>query len=1103
MNEMNEEPLALNYPKDLPICEHRAEILALVRAHPVVIVCGDTGSGKTTQLPKMMMELGRGVGGRRIACTQPRRLAAVTVAERVAAELKTPLGGVIGYQHRYARELSDVTRVKFMTDGVLLAETRADPLLRAYDTIIVDEAHERSLNVDFLLGILKRILTKRRDLKVIVSSATLDTEKFSAFFGGAPAILVPGRLFPIETVYRPPPDGEEIDLPRDISAALQTLPPDDDTLVFLPGERDIRETADHLSRSPFHRGDDIIPLLASLPASEQKRAFSPSPKRRIILATNVAETSVTIPGIRAVIDSGLARISRYIHRTQVQRLQIEPISQASARQRAGRCGRVGPGTCIRLYSEEDFHARDAFTPPEVLRASLAGVILAMLDLRLGAIENFPFIDPPKPTMIREGLRELLELGAIHHDANGEVALTRAGRNLARIPVEPRLARMMLTASRLATLPSMIPVVAAMSCDDPRRRPVDEREKADLAHAPFRVAGSDFLGILKLWKWWDEQAKTLSQSALRKLATKTYLSFPKMREWRDLARQLTELARRLKLDVTNDNGGADALHRALMSGLLARLGKLDPEKLDYRGAHGIRFDIHPGSVLGKRGGRAAREKPEWIVAGELVDTARLFARTAAKIDPAWIEDLAGDLCRHSYRDPMWDKEHGFVRATEQVTLYGLIIVPARRRDFSRIDPAFSRKLFLLHALVLGEFPNPQPPDVRANNQLLSELRKRAEQTRAPELFDTDRLTAHFNEVVPPEIVSAGDLRKWLFAADAASRARFRLYRRAWLTEASSSSAAFPEIIRLGSARLALSYRHTPDDPETDGITCTVTKSDATALRLWRHDWLVPGALPWKVNYLLNVLPSSLRRVLSPLADTATMILPLLQEGTSSLEAELRLRIRERFGIKIPSEAWENVRLPPHLRVRFRIRDEKSGKILGASRDLETALREAGIAPPKPAVKEEAPLSKELVRKGKEFETIIRELLWKAESLPEDIYDDIETQIAHLTYDGYLRTVSPERLSRYPKYLEAIKLRIDRARVSPSSDRSKMERFAPFWEQYQDALATKTVKIVNRAALADYRWLLEEYRISLFAQELKTLVPVSPKRLEIKWLEATEE
>ena len=560
--------IELNYQEELPICEHREEILALLEKNDVVIVCGDTGSGKTTQLPKMAMELGRGKNGRRIACTQPRRLAAVTVAERVAEELKSPVGGIIGYQHRFGRKVSDLTRVKFMTDGVLLAETRSDPLLRAYDTIIVDEAHERSLNVDFLLGILKRILEKRRDLKVIVSSATLDTERFSQFFGGAPTLSVPGRLFPIEIQYREPPDGEEADLPREISAAIRTLPPNDDVLVFLPGERDIRETADYLQRSQFHRDDETIPLLASLPAAEQQRAFRLSEKRRVILATNVAETSVTIPGIRAVVDSGLARISRYVHRTQVQRLQIEPVSQASARQRAGRCGRLGPGTCIRLYSEKDFESREAYTPPEVLRSSLAGVILTMLDLRLGSIETFPFIDPPRPTMIREGLRELLELGAIRHDADHDIALTAIGHKLARIPVEPRLARMLLAASQFATLPSALPIVAAMSCDDPKRRPVDEKEKADQAHAQFRVTGSDFLGTLKLWKWWDEKSKELSQTQLRKLAPKTYLSYPKMREWRDLVRQLTDLSKRLGLDIESDNGGPDALHRALLTGLTA-------------------------------------------------------------------------------------------------------------------------------------------------------------------------------------------------------------------------------------------------------------------------------------------------------------------------------------------------------------------------------------------------------------------------------------------------------------------------------------------------------------------------------------------------------
>ena len=1214
-NEPNDGEIALNYPEELPISAHRAEIMARLRESQIVVVCGDTGSGKTTQLPKMAMELGFGKDGRRIACTQPRRLAAVTVAERVAAELKSRVGGIVGYQHRFARAVSDDTRIKFMTDGVLLAETRADPLLRQYDAIIIDEAHERSLNVDFLLGILKRILERRRDLKVVVSSATLDTEKFSAFFGGAPTVTVPGRLFPIEMVYAPPEDGEDLDLPRDVSAAVRALPAADDILVFLPGERDIRETADHMARSPFHKGDDVIPLLASLPASEQQRAFRPSQRRRVILATNVAETSVTIPGIRAVIDSGLARISRYVHRTQVQRLQVEPVSQASARQRAGRCGRVGPGVCVRLYSEDDFSSRDAYTPPEVLRSSLAGVILSMLDLRLGAIESFPFIDPPKPAMIHEGLRELLELGAICRDTkSGEVALTKSGRQLARIPVEPRLARMMLAASRLATLPSAIPVVAAMSCDDPRRRPVDERERADQAHAQFRVEGSDFLGTLKLWRWWEDQSAALSQSALRRLAQKTYLSYPKMREWRDLVRQLTDLAKRLKLDVENDNGGPDALHRALMTGLLTRIGHFDTEERDYRGAHGIRFALHPGSVLARK-----KASADWIMAGELVDTSRLFARNAAAIDPAWIEDAAEPILKHSYRDARWEAESGFVRATEQVTLYGLVIIPSRRRDFSRIDPATSRRLFVLHALVLGEFRNP-PREVRSNMSIIDELRKRAERNRRPEMFDAARLEAHFEGSVPSDIVTAGDLGKWLYGATPEEKRRFLLDRREWLTATGASSSAFPETIRLGNAKLSLSYRHVPDDPETDGITCTVRKSDATVLRLWRHDWLVPGALPEKVNCLLGALPSALRRVVSPISDTVAVLMPLLKPGDEALTDAIRRVLWEHNGIRIPADAWDNVKLPPHLRVRFRIKDDSGSKTLAVSRDLETALREAGVSDQRggasaavredttkhaewdfgplaasvegssagwrmtsyPALRDEgdgvtirlykdsgaaaasheagvtrlmylhlagagglrsraaatddalwaaireaavrglppirtaadfavrlrekrgeiAALKAKLGAEAKAVDREVKEIMWAAEALAADIYDDIETQIAWLTYDGWVRTVPMASLARYPAYLKALRTRIARAKVSPSSDRAKMARFAPFWEQYREAVVAKSVKVLNRVALSEYRWMLEEYRVSLFAQELGTAYPVSPKRLEIKWLEATE-
>lgn len=650
--------MRLVFPEELPISQHRIEIEKYMRDNQVIIVCGDTGSGKTTQLPKMALEIGRANGGRRIACTQPRRLAAVTVARRVAEEFGEEIGQTVGFKHRFDQKTSENTRIKFMTDGILLAETRRDPLLRSYDTIIVDEAHERSLNIDFLLGILKRILSKRKDLKVIVSSATLDANLFSKFFNDAPALAIPGRLFPIAMRYLPPKEGEEQDLARDVVRAVDSLPYEGDILVFLPGERDIRECAEALSGRSY-ADDEIIPLIATLPQAEQQKAFRLSDKRRIILSTNVAETSVTIPGIRYVVDSGLARLSRYIHRTQIQRLHIEPISQASANQRAGRCGRLGPGVCIRLYSEEDYLRREKYTAPEILRSSLAGVILTMLDLGLGDIAEFPFISPPDNGMIREGIRELTELGALTIDNDGLPRLSETGRRLAKMPVEPRIGRIVLAGDKEAALPLALPVAAFMACEDPRRRPVEEKAKADQAHAKFKSQASDFETILKMWNWWQAETKDLSQNKTRKLAAANYLSYTKMREWQEIVEQLTTFAKRLNLDLKGDKGGIEGLHRALLSGLLSRIGIFDTENRDYRGARGIRFLPFPGSALYKK-------PPQWIVAGELVDTSRLFARECAEINPEWLEPIAGSLCKHSYSHPEWDQQSGFVRASEQVT-----------------------------------------------------------------------------------------------------------------------------------------------------------------------------------------------------------------------------------------------------------------------------------------------------------------------------------------------------------------------------------------------------------------------------------------------------
>ena len=1233
-----EKPALFNYPESLPICRYRREILDLLSKNRVIVVSGETGSGKTTQLPKMAMELGCGENGLMIACTQPRRVAATSVAERVSRELGCAVGETAGYQHRFDRRLSESTRIKFMTDGILLAETLHDPLLKAYGAIIIDEAHERSLNIDFLLGIVKRISQRRSDLKVIISSATLDTEEFARFFGGAPVVSVPGRLYPVDTVYMPC-DGENgADLPRDVARAARTVDPADDILVFLPGERDIRETADRLKRDTDLRQSEIIPLYSSLPPGELMRAFRPAAARKIILATNVAETSLTIPGIKAVIDSGLARISRYVHRTHVQRLQIEPISKASARQRAGRSGRIAPGKCIRLYSEEDYLSREDFTPPEILRSSLAGVILTMLELRLGNIEEVPFIDPPKSAMIREGLRELLELGAIRRDAKGEeIRLTGIGRQLAKIPLEPRLSRMILAASQLATLPSALPVIAAMSCDDPRKRPMDEKEKADAAHARWKVRSSDFLGTLELWKWWESKSASSSATSMRRLATQSYLSYPKMREWRELVHRLKELSKRLGLDTENDNGGPDALHRALLVSLLGRIGKMDEETHEYKGAHGIRFAIHPSSALAKRGGGTG----EWIMAGELVDTSRLFARNAAFIDPLWIEPAAGNLCRRSYYAPEWDGKSGFARTKERVTLYGLVIADGRRRDLSRIDPPLARSMMILHALVLGECPAP-PEIVRRNAAVIADLKRLSERLREREIYDTDRLAAFFEKAIPPEVITLHDLKKWLHGAGDGELGAFRLDRAEWIGKVPASSGAFPETITVAGARLQLRYRHSPERPEEDGITCCIRKSDARALLLWRHDWLVPGALAEKVGAILNSLPSAIRRALPPVSETLAIVMPLLKDSSCRLSEAIERALESRFGIRVSSDAIEAIKLPEHLKIRFSIKDDESGRILASSRDLEKALKDAGAEESKsgsagtdegakhtvwdfgmieerPPVPADAPgkmsvrLFKGLHDEGdgvsvrffktregagashaagvarlmylelsrhspKAFRTknmsfaaqvhlknlgytperiagdlmlkairtaavdslpristaeefaeriqtkrseitarlfaltsLFREIieaasacaaLHDASGLPGDISDDIATQSAWLVFPGFAASVPYEKLEQYPRYFNAMKKRIERARIDRTKDRAKQARFEPYWLQYREYATSRSKDIKNRAAFAHYRWLLEEYRISLFAQEMKTLERVSPDVLSRLWLEAVK-
>lgn len=932
-------------PPELPITAHAEAILEALKQRQVVIVCGDTGSGKTTQLPKLAA-MARPEARGLIGVTQPRRLAAIAMARRLAEEMGTPLGALVGYQHRFESKLSPSTRFKLMTDGILLAETRHDPLFKRYSTIIVDEAHERSLNIDFLLGLLKRVLPRRPDLRVIISSATLDASRFSDFFDHAPVIDVPGRLFPIDTIWSAPEDEEDDDLPRRVANAVDLAGSDSgDILVFLPGERDIRETMAFLEGRRLPR-TEILPLLASLPPGEQARVFKSSPLRRIILATNVAETSVTIPGIRVVIDSGLARIKRYSPQRHVQTLRVEAISQASARQRMGRCGRVGPGTCIRLYSEEDYHRREAHTAPEIKRTALAGVILTMTDLRLGRIEDFPFLEPPAGAAIREGYRELLELGALQRVASEgdgrDWRLTPVGRTLATFPVEPRFARILIAADAECALADALTVVAAMACDEPLLRPIEKSAQADQQHARFRCANSDFNSRLKLWAWWNDTALGTSETQRRKRCKATFISYPKMREWANIRAQLEELCRDKRMHITERKGGEVGLHRALLCGLLSRIGHYDRETKDYRGAFAVRFTLFPGSGLAKA---AKKERPdegrprqprqkfnpdalpesrEWVLAGELVETSRLFGRTVACIDPRWIEPIAGPLCKVHRHSAFWDADKGFVRVHEDVTLFGLPIASGRLRDLSRLDPEAARRFFIADALCVPDAVRTPPKWLQENwrkqrllEQVLALQRNHRDALR-------DALLAFYEAHLPADVCNVPQLLKHCpplplkgsdFSVDAAT-----------LKE-------FPETVSVGGETFPLSYVHAPKTVD-DGVSVIATPDTLHLLAHWHGEWLVPGLLPGKILWMLSALPSRVRHVLGNLTETQEMVLSKAKPYVRPLSETLFRLLRDERGVRVDETLWEEDRMPDHLRMNFKVMLD--GALIGQGRNLQPLI-----------------------------------------------------------------------------------------------------------------------------------------------------------------------
>ncbi|PZF63160.1 ATP-dependent RNA helicase HrpA [Curtobacterium sp. MCPF17_047] len=949
-------PPVITYPPELPVSQRRDDIAAAIRDNQVVIVAGATGSGKTTQLPKICLELGR----ESIGHTQPRRIAARTIAERVSEELGGELGDLVGYQVRFTDKVSAATRIKLMTDGILLNEIHFDRDLKRYDTIIIDEAHERSLTIDFLLGYLKRLLPRRPDLKVIITSATIDPQSFSEHFGDAPIVEVSGRTYPVEVRYRPlvadedaagggddedeggPDDGsrddgsstDDRDYLQGITDALDELAREDpgDVLVFLSGENEIRDAQDAIE-GKHYPGTEVLPLYGRLSAADQHRVFqrsnTPGLRRRVVLATNVAETSLTVPGIKYVVDTGTARISRYSPRAKVQRLPIEAISQASANQRSGRAGRTSAGIAIRLYSEDDFDRRPEFTDPEILRTNLAAVILQMISLGFGDIESFPFLQPPDSRGVKDGLDLLRELRAVDTDG----AITKTGKQLTRLPIDPRLGRMVLEASRQGVGREVIAIVSALSIQDPRERPLEKRAQADQQHARFADPTSDFLTLLGLWNYLEDKQDELSSSAFRRMCKAEFLNHLRIREWQDLYRQLSRAAKQVGIHVgTERRDDPDSVHRALLAGLLSQIGLRDREKRDYLGSRNTRFVVFPGSVL-------AKKQPDAVMAAELVETSRLFARTVGRIDTAWVEPLAGDLLKRTYGEPHWEKKQGSVVAYERVTLFGVPIVQRRRVQYNRIDPVHSRELFIRHALVEGEWESQQAFD-RANRKLRRELEQLEERTRRRDILLDDETVVEFYEArIPAEIATTRDFEGW-WRRTRRDQPDLLTMRREDLLDESAASAAeddaeYPTQWRSGDQRLAVRYRFEPG-AEDDGVSVQVPLAVLPRMREEGFDWQVRGLRKELVTALIKALPKQIRKNVVPAADWAEKIVAELPDDapttpTESFRATLAKTIQRLVHVPVSESDFDMSRVPSHLLPTYAVVDER-GRRVEAGKDL---------------------------------------------------------------------------------------------------------------------------------------------------------------------------
>ncbi len=932
----------ISFPEALPVSARRDEIAQAIREHQVVIVCGETGSGKTTQLPKIALALGRGrgAGGKGlIGHTQPRRIAASSVAKRIAEELQSPLGEVVGYKVRFQDRLQRGASVKLMTDGILLAETQTDPLLRAYDTLIIDEAHERSLNIDFLLGYLKQILPRRPDLKLIVTSATIDADRFAQHFasarGPAPVIQVSGRLYPVEQRWRAFEESKEFDLNDAIGEAVDELwrEGSGDVLVFLPGEREIREAAEHL-RKHHPPGVEVLPLFARLSQQEQDRVFEPHGAPRIVLATNVAETSLTVPGIRYVIDAGTARVKRYSYRNKVEQLLIEPVSQAAANQRAGRCGRVANGICIRLYDEKEFAARPRFTDPEILRSSLAGVILRMKSLGLGNVEDFPFLEPPPRRAIADGYQLLSELGAVD-DAN---ELTKIGRELAKLPLDPRVGRMILEARERQALTEILVIAAAFSLQDVRDRPLEQQQAADAAHKKFDDERSEFMGDLKLWKWLEDSKgghgeHKLSVRKQEQLLREHFVSPRRVREWRDLHAQLHTVVAEHGWRLNASPATYEQIHLSLLAGLLGNIGCKSDDDEWYLGARGIKFWRHPGTHLSKKPGR-------WIVAGELVETTRLYARGIAAIDPQWLPGIAAHVIKTQLLEPHWEKKAAEVVALERATLYGIVVYNNRRVNFGNVDPKAARDIFIREALVHGEWES-KLPFLAANRKLIAQVEELEHKSRRQDvLVDDELIHAFYDQQIPAEVVSGATLERWYREESKKQPRLLQLTREELMRHeaAGITTAAFPKTIRLGGIDCAASYLHEPGDPK-DGLTVTVPIYVLNQVNEERCDWLVPGMLKDKVLALVKTLHQRPRSRLVPLPAYAEEFVAETPFAQGDLLDALLRHVRERTQLAVQRNDFKREQLSPHLAMNFRVVDEH-GRQLGTGRHLAALKAELG-------------------------------------------------------------------------------------------------------------------------------------------------------------------